>query len=292
MGLIAKVALFIVGLVATALAQQLTDEFKAWMPWVIERLVRHAVTKLPADQQGRFGEEWRSHLDETPGEIGRFIVALGFTIAALKMSAMLRWGRDGGFIGNGVKRAIDLLFSTVCLIDVAPLLGAMALAARVCSGRLVVAQESRVGFRGRAFGRMRFRVFARREVSAPGRDDQQVFGRQLWRINKLFEVTSLEELPAFLNVIRGDMSLVGPRAHSLELAERMSKVFPRYHEREKIRPGFVGWAQVRGSSHPAEELEDDIYYVEHRSAWLDLVILFRAFAMLFHGRSPRDRSSH
>ena len=95
MGLIVKVAVFIGGLIAMAFAQQLADEFKAWMPWVIGRVVRHAVSRLPADQQLRFGEEWRSHIDETPGEIGKLILALGFIVAAFKMSAMLRGRREG-----------------------------------------------------------------------------------------------------------------------------------------------------------------------------------------------------
>jgi hypothetical protein len=87
--LIGIVALALLGVLGTAMSRQLTDEFKAWMPRIIERLIHSAVAKLPEDQRGRFEEEWRSHISETPGEIGKICNALSLLSAPRKMSKSL-----------------------------------------------------------------------------------------------------------------------------------------------------------------------------------------------------------
>jgi hypothetical protein len=86
--------LAVLGLLGAAVSRQLTDEFKAWTPRIIESLIRHAVRKLPDDQRERFGEEWRSHINETPGEIGKFVVAISLPSASRKMSKTATIAQD------------------------------------------------------------------------------------------------------------------------------------------------------------------------------------------------------
>ena len=84
MALIAAFVLFLVGALGTALSRLLTDEFKAWIPWIIQRVIRRAIRRLPPAQRERFEEEWQSHINEVPGEIGKLTVALGFLTAAAR----------------------------------------------------------------------------------------------------------------------------------------------------------------------------------------------------------------
>src|ERR1035438_5164942 len=116
MGLIVGLTVFVTGILGTALARQFADEFKAWTPWVIDRLVRKAVARLPENQRERFEEEWRSHINEIPGEIGKFVVALGFVSAARKMSLMLNTGHNRILVGDILKRAVDVTVGAAFLI--------------------------------------------------------------------------------------------------------------------------------------------------------------------------------
>ncbi len=86
MALITAVFLFLVGTLGTAFSRLLTDEFKAWIPWIIQRVIRRAIARLMPDQRERFAEEWQGHVNEVPGDIGKLRVALGLLAAARKMT--------------------------------------------------------------------------------------------------------------------------------------------------------------------------------------------------------------
>jgi hypothetical protein len=115
------IAVAILGVTGAAISRQMTDEFKAWLPRLLERIIDLAVCTLPEDQRQRFAEEWRSHVDETPGDIGKLIVALGFLVAASKMA-----GRPAA----AGKRVTDLVFSLFMIACLAPLFIAVCLAVR------------------------------------------------------------------------------------------------------------------------------------------------------------------
>lgn len=202
MGVIIGISLFVGGIVVSALSQQLTDELKDWTPWVTEQLVRLAVSRLPKDRQERFGEEWRGHIIEVPGEIGRIIVSVGFIIAALRMSTILDGAGKRISVKNNLKRGLNAVATGVFFAYFAPLIGLMTLTARLCSCRLDLVRERRVGLHGRKFEALRFRVLARYSC-LPLRRPQILFG-------SFFKWSSLGILPMLLNVIRGEMSLVGP----------------------------------------------------------------------------------
>ena len=169
------------------------------------------------------------------------------------------------------KRAFDLVVAGVALIALAPVLALIALAIRLFLGRPVLFAQRRPGRHGRPFVIYKFRTMSGARGAdgglLPDRDRQTRLGRFLRR-------TSLDELPELLNVIRGDMSLVGPRPLLLEYLPRYTREQARRHD---VRPGITGWAQLNGRNALAWERRFalDVWYVDHQSLRLDLSILLR-----------------
>lgn len=168
-----------------------------------------------------------------------------------------------------MKRAFDLLVAAAGLIVLSPLLIAVAALVRVSVGAPVLFRQLRPGLRGRPFVLYKFRTM-RDAVDESGRSlpDED----RMTAVGSLLRSTSLDELPELWNVLRGDMSLVGPRPLLMEYLDRYT---PRQARRHLVRPGITGWAQVNGRNALGwkERLEKDVWYVENRSFRLDLRIL-------------------
>ena len=168
-----------------------------------------------------------------------------------------------------MKRALDALIAAVALLLLAPLLLGLALAVRVALGRPVLFRHVRPGLHGEPFELLKFRTMtdARDASGKPLPDERRKTPFGLW-----LRSTSLDELPALVNVLRGDMSLVGPRPLLMEYLPLYDPVQRRRHE---VRPGITGLAQVSGRNALAWErrFELDVHYVDHTSARLDLKIL-------------------
>jgi sugar transferase EpsL len=168
------------------------------------------------------------------------------------------------------KRAFDFVVASVGLIVLAPLLGVTALAIRLALGRPVIFAQRRPGRHGRPFILYKFRTMSNARA-ADGRllPDHE---RRLTRLGRLLRRTSVDELPELINVIRGDMSLVGPRPLLMEYLPRYTREQARRHE---VRPGITGWAQLNGrNTLPWEHrFALDVWYVEHQSCRLDARIL-------------------
>ena len=168
-----------------------------------------------------------------------------------------------------MKRLFDLLFVVATLPLTLPLLGAVALAVRWRLGAPVLFRQRRIGRHDLSFELLKFRSMTdARDAQGRLRPDAErlpPFGRWL-------RATSLDELPSLLNVLRGEMSLVGPRPL---LPEYLPLYTPRQARRHEVRPGITGWAQVNGRNATSWEqrFEQDVWYVEHRSVALDLRIL-------------------
>lgn len=223
MGVIAQILLSVGAIVMSALSQQVADELKAWTPWTTEQLIRLATSRLPADQRERFGEEWRSHVDEIPGEIGRIFVAVGLVIAAFKMAAMLRRAHSGTLLKGGLKRASDLIGSGVILVVCVPSIVAAYLIAPLCSCRLELFRDKRVGLRGREFGMFMFRVLPLQKHSPAGFLNSLAPRRSQILFEWFIGTSGLDSLPQLLNVFRGEMGLVGPAPVSKTVAHHMSQ---------------------------------------------------------------------
>ena len=177
------------------------------------------------------------------------------------------------------KRAIDVVGAAVALVVLSPLLAVVAVGVRVRMGSPVLFRQERPGRGGRPFVMTKFRTMTDRRASdgalLPDADRLTRFGRFLRR-------TSIDELPELLNVVRGDMSLVGPRPL---LVEYLPLYSPEQARRHEVRPGITGWAQVNGRNAVTwdEKFALDVWYVDHRSTRLDLEILGKTIAQVFSG---------
>jgi lipopolysaccharide/colanic/teichoic acid biosynthesis glycosyltransferase len=181
-----------------------------------------------------------------------------------------------------VHRAADVAGASLGLVLATPLLGAAALAIKLEDGGPVFYRQARVGRDGAEFELLKLRtmvVGAEREGAGWAVDEGDP---RITRVGRVLRRLSLDELPQLWNVLRGDMSLVGPRP---TLAYQVEQYAPRQRRRLEVKPGITGWAQVHGrAALPWDErIELDVWYVEHRSAWLDLKILLRTPLALFRG---------
>jgi len=164
-----------------------------------------------------------------------------------------------------IKRTIDLLAAVVGLVVAAPVMLVVAGLIRWRMGRPVFFRQTRPGYRGQPFLLLKFRTM--NGGAGPDAERLTPLGRWLRR-------TSLDELPQLLNVVRGDLSLVGPRPLLMQYLDRYTPEQARRHE---VKPGITGWAQVHGRNAISweEKLSLDVWYVDHRSLRLDAAILWR-----------------
>jgi len=189
---------------------------------------------------------------------------------------------------RALKRGVDVAGALAGLVLLAPLLLLTALVVRVGLGSPVLFRQVRPGLRGRPFTMYKFRTMRdlrdRAGALRPSVERLTPLGRWL-------RSTSLDELPELFNVLRGDMSLVGPRPLLLKYLERYT---PEQARRHDVKPGITGWAQVNGRNALSweERFALDVWYVEHASVWLDLRILGLTLARVVRreGISPAHRA--
>lgn len=180
------------------------------------------------------------------------------------------------------RRAVDVLVSAVALALSAPVLALAALAIRLETPGPVIYRQRRAGLRGREFDVLKLRTMVdgaehKGAGLAINRNDPRIT-----RVGAFLRRTSIDELPNLVNVLRGEMSLIGPRP---TLPVQVAQYTERQRGRLAVRPGITGWAQVSGrASLPwSERIELDLYYIEHRSLALDLRIARRTVAMVVGG---------
>lgn len=168
-----------------------------------------------------------------------------------------------------VKRILDVVFAATALIVLSPVFLVVALCVRVCLGTPIFFAQQRPGHHGRIFTMYKFRTMTNANSSAVSRlSDEQ----RLTKLGKFLRSSSMDELPELLNVLRGEMSLVGPRPLLVQYLDRYSLEQMRRHQ---VKPGITGWAQVNGRNAISwdEKFRLDLWYVDHYSVLLDLWIL-------------------
>jgi lipopolysaccharide/colanic/teichoic acid biosynthesis glycosyltransferase len=169
-----------------------------------------------------------------------------------------------------MKRLFDILCSALALLLLSPVLLAVFILVRAKLGKPALFRQERPGLHGRLFTMVKFRTMldARDAQGNPLPDSAR-----LTRFGRLLRATSLDELPELWNVLKGDMSLVGPRPL---LTEYLALYSPEQARRHETRPGVTGWAQINGRNALSweEKFRLDVWYVDNRSLWLDMKILF------------------
>jgi len=189
----------------------------------------------------------------------------------------------------------DKILATVALIFAAPLMAIIAAAIKLDSPGPVFFRQPRHGFNDCLFNVWKFRTMFVDQSDLGGARQTTRNDPRITRVGGFLRRSSLDELPQLFNVLLGDMSIVGPRPHPVELKSgdrKFSEIVDRYAARHRVRPGITGWAQVngwRGETESVEKIEGrvayDLYYIENWSIWLDLQILVRTIGVVFNDKN-------
>jgi sugar transferase (PEP-CTERM system associated) len=185
-----------------------------------------------------------------------------------------------GQLGRFLKRQLDVVTSSLCLVFVLPLLLASAIAIWLDSPGPVLYMQTRVGHRGREFEIIKFRTMCVGAETAGVPQWAAAQDSRITRVGAVLRRLRIDELPQLLNVLKGDMSLVGPRPERPVFVKQLSAAIPYYSERHRVRPGITGWAQINYQYAASEEdakekLSYDLYYIKNYSVGLDLLVLLR-----------------
>ncbi len=214
----------------------------------------------------------------------------------------LRWARPSWLIFSDgfhnrrlqvqAKRVLDVVTSLALLALFAPLLPLIAAAIAFDSKGPVFYRQKRVGVDGSAFWMLKFRTMRDDAERASGPQWARIADPRITRVGAVLRRTRLDELPQLINVLRGDMSMVGPRPERPTFVRELTAELPYYNERHKIRPGITGWAQINceyGSNvdEARRKLSYDLFYLKNRSFSLDLLIMMRTVGTMLFGDGAR-----
>lgn len=186
-----------------------------------------------------------------------------------------------------LKRTIDVAVALVCFVAFAPFVAAVAVAIKLTSPGPVFYKQTRVGLDRRRFTMYKFRSMVKGAEEETGPVFAKHDDSRVTTVGRLLRRTSLDELPQLINVLKGEMSLVGPRPERPYFVEKFGTEIPRYLERHKVLSGMTGWAQVnglRGNTSINERVKYDIFYIENWSLFFDLKILVRTFFNVVRGK--------
>ena len=201
-------------------------------------------------------------------------------------------GFDQGFVRTSIKRLFDVAASLVLLVVALPVMLVAAIAIALESPGGVFYRQERTGLGGRAFNVIKFRSM---------RSDAEKDGTPQWaqkndarvtRVGQFMRKTRIDELPQLINVLKGEMSMVGPRPERPFFVEQLTREIPFYAVRHSIKPGVTGWAQVRceyGASvdETKSKLQYDLYYVKNHSLFLDLIVMLETVGVVLTGKGAR-----
>ncbi|MCR5847351.1 MAG: undecaprenyl-phosphate glucose phosphotransferase [Lachnospiraceae bacterium] len=183
-----------------------------------------------------------------------------------------------------IKRAVDIIGSLVAIILFSPIMILSVIVIKCHKDGPVLFVQERVGLHNKTFKMYKFRTMVEQkpeeeEKEWTTKDDPRVTG-----FGKFLRRTSLDETPQFFNILKGDMSLIGPRPERPQFVEQFKEEIPRYMVKHQVRPGLTGWAQVngyRGDTSIRKRVEYDIYYIENWTIWLDIQIILLTFVKGF-----------
>jgi exopolysaccharide biosynthesis polyprenyl glycosylphosphotransferase len=210
-----------------------------------------------------------------PGLIG------SMPVMELKSIPLDGWGRI-------IKRILDIIFGTIAFIIVSPLFLIIALAIKLSTKGPILYSHQRVGRDDKVFNFFKFRSMYIDKCDFKGgvywttKEDENT---RITPVGKFLRKTNLDELPQLWNIIKGDMSFVGPRPELPKLVEKFEKEIPEYFRRHKVKSGLTGWAQVngfKGDTSIKERVRYDIYYIENWSLWFDFKIIIKTIWLVIY----------
>jgi sugar transferase (PEP-CTERM system associated) len=189
------------------------------------------------------------------------------------------------------KRCVDIVVSLLGIIIGLPLMGVIALAVWLETGSPVLFRQERVGLGQELFTILKFRSMSQ-TAEADGASWAQTDDPRITRVGRVLRKYRLDEMPQLFNVLRGEMSFVGPRPEQTKLCKMLEEMIPMYWRRHSVRPGITGWAQVKyqyGSTveDAKHKLEYELYYIKNLSLKLDLAIILATFRVVLFGRGAK-----
>ena len=214
------------------------------------------------------------------------------SVEALRPSALIfTSGFKQSMLSHTAKQVVDILVSAGGLLALFPLYLFVAFLIKIDSPGPVIYRQFRVGLRGRAFQIWKFRSM-RHDAEATGPQWSQINDPRVTRVGKWLRKTRIDELPQLINVLRGQMSLVGPRPERPMFVQELRQIIPYYDLRHTVRPGITGWAQIKfrygASAEDAHmKLQYDLYYVKRLSFALDMRILVQTVRVVLLGEGAR-----
>lgn len=190
-----------------------------------------------------------------------------------------------------LKRLEDVIGASLGLIVLAPLMALVALLIKLDTPGPALYKQTRIGLRGCPYVLWKFRSM-RHDSEGETAKWAQIGDDRVTRVGRWIRLLRIDELPQFFNVLKGEMSLVGPRPERPLFVQKLRQQIPYYDLRHTIRPGLTGWAQIRFNYAASVEdshmkLQYDLYYVKHLSVWFDLAILFRTIRVVLMGAGAR-----
>lgn len=193
------------------------------------------------------------------------------------------------YVYEKLKRFTDILALFLTLPFMAPLAAIIAIAIKLDSPGPVLFKQRRVGFQGKTFVLLKFRTMW---VDRIGPDFTEDDDNRITRIGRVLRIYRLDEVPQIVNILRGEMSWIGPRPESLELSEWYEREIPFFRYRHVVRPGISGWAQVNqghvvGTTDSRLKIHYDFYYIKNFSPWLDLLIALKTIPVVIRGIGAR-----
>jgi putative colanic acid biosynthesis UDP-glucose lipid carrier transferase len=290
-----QVALVGEGAVAESLQQRVTSA--GWSGYKITMVISHADTAaLESLASSQIDEVWLALPLADVNAIQRILHALRHSAASIRLAPDLFTLR---LINHGVsevlgvsmydlstspmtgtnqfvKWAEDKLLSALILLLISPVMLAVAIGVKLSSRGPIFYRQERVGLNNRPFAMLKFRSMPV-DVEKDGVRWGGAATKATSRFGQFIRKTSLDELPQFINVLKGDMSIVGPRPERSVFVEQFKDEIPDYMKKHLVKAGITGWAQVhglRGDTDLKTRIEYDLFYIENWSFWLDLKIIF------------------
>jgi len=269
---------FLMGLLGSLMAA----EVGAWCRGLAHKIVHATAERMPEKLRPRMLEEWSALLEDIPGDLSKLWMAISLyrkhSVLAEECTKLIDepLQQQVGLAFYLAKRLFDILVSIGALIAMAPLFYLIAILIKVDSSGSVFHRDVRVGLRGRPFLIWRFRTM--QHVGNPATRWAQENDSRISRVGWLLRKTSMDYLPEYINVLKGEMSIIGPRPEWPAFVKYMQKDIPYYGLRHAVRPGMTGWAQIKpfdGASIKDAHMkfQYDLQYVKRLSFWTDMKIL-------------------
>ncbi len=194
-------------------------------------------------------------------------------------------------LARAAKRSFDMLAAIFLLVGLSPLLAATALAIRFDSRGTILYRQRRIGLGGREFDIFKFRSM-RRDAEKDGACWAEKDDRRVTRVGRFIRRTRIDEIPQAINILKGEMSFVGPRPERPEFVRLLEAEIPHYHARHLVKPGITGWAQVRfvytaSVEGARDKLGYDLFYIKHMSPLLDALIVLMTVRVALLGLGSR-----